>query len=249
MHIKKSVILLGLAGSMLGLALPAAASPYATFAQYKEEASLKDFSFVNSSGSLLSISAGRKVEFAFLNSALLSLSNVDADLTFSATTSTPAVLTGSLYSEGGLTGFFTFKSTESVTVGTTVIPSGTILLRGDFTNGTISGSGGAGSVIGDTLALGSITWTSGITAINGDLLTFDPFAHNSFSFGLSNTAPSFGIGANGLLSSFKSTSVGTFDTALLKGGGGSVPEPATAGVLLLGVAFAASSRRRLRTAS
>jgi hypothetical protein len=191
---------------------------------------------------------GTAVTFSFLQSALGSVSNVDATFTLLATAApspTDVMFGFSFMSE--FTGSFSFISTAPISVGPFNFAAGRNLLSGTFSEASIVGQtlGSSGSLSASTPG-GFITYTS-------DFLDFSNTVDRDFSMSLTaitslvsnvNRGLNSATGANSLRS-FRATSTGSFssDPAPLT----IVPEPQTWALLVLGFGMVGVTLRRRKT--
>jgi hypothetical protein len=212
-------LLAGLAVALGGSVAQAAPANFASFNLNNGTGS--PYTFSNSAGTL---TASTAVTFDFLpgnisNPAGLPTGDIQATLSITATAS------GAASNLGGTGNFLQNFGLSQITI-TRVDGGGPAnLLTVNFT-GSVLGSGSTGSLKGDSSLGNTVTYSS-------DYLSFLGTITRNFSINLSSTSPAFGIGANGILSSFTSAGNGTFGTEPSPSG---VPEPASLAMLGLGLA-------------
>jgi hypothetical protein len=123
---------------------------------------------------------------------------------------TTGVLATSLpnFTQAGLDGYFEFRRTSD----------NVLLLRGDFTNFWLTG------ITGDRS--GNLTSVGGSLNLTSAVTDLSKIYNDNGIFGFTNVAPHFSI-SSGALQSFKAANItGSF--------GGSIPEPATWGLMIMG---------------
>ena len=238
----------------LALAGIAAPSQAAVIADFSPVSSAVDFDWVKSGGSgasagtgghLFSISASNQTsahavatEFSFLDPAYDLLKNLPALFTFDATAASgnPAdkdTVTGT-YAQPGLNGSFSFiYSGATGLVDGFHLTHNENLLSGVFTNAWIQGAGGSGSTNVTFDNGGTLVLTSAVDPLHVALDS------EEFAFNLLAVSPHFTASKGKALSSFKANGGGNFSAA-------SVPEPATWGLMIVGLGGAGAMLRRKR---
>jgi hypothetical protein len=162
---------------------------------------------------------------------------IPADFTLTATsTAGPATQgSGSIWTQTGLSGSFSFTySGVNQVFGGKTVTTGSNLLSGTFTNGWIQGNGASGST---NISLGN----GGTACFSSDYLLFGcgPTSKNEYSFSLLSVNPGFGANANSSLNSFVASGQGVF----------SVPEPGTWALMIMGFGGAGAMLRSRRRAN
>ena len=195
-----------------------------------------------------------QVRFSFLEAPLAAfVTNVSAAFTLNATIAknTPATGTATAgYTQGGLSGTFSFLSNAPITVTAPNFVQHTYaansnLLSGTFTNGRLSGLNSSGSVADSNITpSASVIFTS-------DFLDFTPTVQRDLSYALTSVIAGIAprTGANKALNSFRANMGGQFssDPAPVINGLAVVPEPASWALLVVGFGLVGfSSRRRSR---
>jgi hypothetical protein len=110
-----------------------------------------------------------------------------------------------------------------------------------FLDAVFTGYGSSASIIDSVLGGGSVSFD------NNAFLTFDPSGDEGLALGLTSLAPPSHL-SNGQLADFTAVSQGAFSADLItvRGGGGGVPEPATWGIMLVGLAIIGVALRSQR---
>ena len=228
------------------LAVAGSASAVTTFAQYELSNSKPNLVWTEA-GSVSNIAqdptnkmTGQAVvAFSFLNiKALKNFSDLKADFTFSGDVTGAATKKAGQITEGLDDGTFDFVyEGGKSTIDGVAVHDGEVLLSGTFDSAKLTGSGASWSI--DSVS--DVTFSS-------SFLTFSKPNKNTLSLDLTAlTKPT--IGKDGFLSSFDSTSTGTFGGVVAAA---PVPEPATWAVMLVGfggLGVAMRSRRRISAAA
>lgn len=248
-----------------------AAAVVETFATYSAATSARNVRFVNVGNSasrtrdatMYTTSTGTSnvpgaaaVKFSFLIPSLSTfVTGVDALYTLNVDVAkNSAVNASGVFVQGGLTGSFSFITTQAITLTgplfeTVTFAAGSNLLSGVFTAGNLIGNIGssAGSSFASGVNGGTITFTS-------DFLDFTDVLNLDRAQSLTAVSPLFSrhAGANNALSSFRAVAGGQFSSDPLPTVNflRPVPEPETWAMMLVGfglIGFAAR-RRSIATA-
>lgn len=239
-----------------------------TFAAFTPIGSAKNIRFVNSgtgnpnlassglSGQLYSTSSATATakgladtRFSFLQSPLSDfVTALPAKFELDAlVTSTGADVSGiapnQSYIQTNINGFFEFTTSSAVTIYNTAYAAGTVLLRGDFTMGSIYGQrASANGAFGDGFG-GSLTYTS-------PFLDFSQTVENDFQMSLTAIASQLFVAGNGTLGdpyralrSFRANGSGNFasDPAPILT---AVPEPEVWALFMVGFGMVGLQVRR-----
>lgn len=218
----------------------ASSAQAAQFASYSPVSAGPVFHWDNAT-STMSTTDAAQVQFSFVDPVLQAagLTNLLADFSMSATVApgNPAGQLGGNFVQPGLSGSFSFTTTQDVTINGTTYNAGSVLLGGTFANGFIQGAADSGS------ANGSTALTGGSVAFSSSFMDFTNPTSESFAFTLLDVSPSFGAAPGHVLNSFDAASTGNFSASL-----GPVPEPATWGLMLVGFGGMGAVLRRRRRA-
>jgi len=240
------------AGAVAGL-LAAAPSEATTFADYSAADSFNNIQWTQSDagtgGTLSATSAtsnSADVYFSFLAPSLLSLSHLQAKLTFTGTAAdgNPATSFAGILAQPNLAGTFSFiyEGASDLTANGHTYHTGANLLSGTFGGAAIVGQDGAtsGSTLDATSSGGTLTFTS-------DFLTFLATGDRSFSLSMTSILDPLHANPGQSLDSFGAVSTGSFQADISGGGGqGGVPEPATWALMILGFGAVGLTLRRRR---
>lgn len=180
------------------------------------------------------------VRFTFINTPeLAAISNISALFTINATApaGNPASSVGAFLVQGGLNGSFSFISTSAITIGDTTFATGSNLLTGIFTGGSITGLAN-GTVA--SLTAGSVTYLS-------DFIDLTGVTSSSFAIALNNATPAITATSGNALDGFRARATGSFSSDGLPIG--AVPEPTSWMMMILGFGLAGTMLRRPRTAA
>lgn len=185
------------------------------------------------------------VSFNFLSPSLVAagLSNLSATMTLNLTQSGNSVLrAGSFLIQNGYVGTFSFvySGATPLVVGGKTYGAGANLLTG-----SIGGAGG-GTVAG-TGSSGGLSASSAVT-YSSDFLDFSNVLSNDLALSLTSIVPGLSAGANQSLNSFRASGTGSFSSDPAPIPVGSVPEPATWAMLVLGFGLIGGHMRRRRVA-
>ena len=233
----------------------AAHADISTFATFTSIGSAKNVSLVNSGdgATLYSTSTGTatgpgiaKVQFGFLQDGLSDfVSNVVADFTLNGTIVDPATTQGSLLYQPVFSGTMTFKSTTAITLTgplfeTKTFEAGSNLLTVTF-KGAIAGSrnGSTANFNGSTGADDTVLFTS-------DFLDFSNVTERDYANTLNAITPRLSLGANGRLNSFRATIGGSFSSDPAPILVGTIPEPASWSLMIIGFMMLGAAVRRVR---
>lgn len=181
----------------------------------------------------------RNVSFSFLRPDLASLADITAvfSMTASAASGSPAIATGDFLTQGGITGSFSFTTTQAFEFDGTVFAAGSNLLSGMFGNAAIFGRAGGdiASFNGSNDPGQSLFYLSDF--FDGGLLTDEQFGTRiDLVGGPLSAAP------GSALDDFSGTMFGSFSAAF----GApvpAVPEPGTWAMMILGFGFVGSTMR------
>lgn len=244
--------LLSAAALAMALSIAAGSSQALVFAQFSPDRGADMYSWVSSgtAGAFFTTStaAGTSVgatavHFSFLDPSLdPGLAFIPAAYTFNATVAagSPAEFAPgpNTWTQTHLSGDFSFIYNGPDRVyGSTLVTTGSNLLSGSFSNAWIQGNGGSGS--------------TNLSRDNGGLVLtltsdFEPFLNRApgseeFSLNLLGVHPQFGASAGQTLRSFRANGGGnfSFDTTI-------VPEPATWGLMIVGLGGVGVMLRRRR---
>jgi hypothetical protein len=248
------VSLAAVAASMSAVSLPAQA---AVFAQFSPLTNASDFRWVKSGGSgptagtgghfftitsnTSTVAQSVAIAFAFLDPAFAALGNLKANLKVDATAAAgnPASFnaTAGTYTQAGLNGGFSvlYSGVNTTIAGHHLVP-GENLLSGTFTDAWIQGSGGTGSTNVTMGNGGTATYSSALENFSNVIPSSEEFAFN-----LLGATPKFAALKGKALTTFRANGGGNF------GAVGSVPEPATWGLMILGFGGIGAVLRRRRT--
>ena len=162
-----------------------------------------------------------------------------------STTASPAQVSGGGIDQNITTGTFNITATSGFTYGDVVILAGDSLLSGSFSSVSVQGNTGQtlASLLGSTSGGSTISFTS-------PLFNFAPGSQLGFTFGLGSLAPALGVTSSATtVNSFRSTISGTFQSDPAPEFPGSVPEPATWGMMIIGMGLVGVATRRRRRAA
>lgn len=147
-------------------------------------------------------------------------------------------------------GGFAFQNLDSGVFSLTALSSfsflegtGTNILSGSFTNGTLKGQ-----LRGDAPTF-SVTVPVSEIASTSDFYAPDRFTLSNFALGMSDASNPLRITAAGRMGNFSAASVGTFGAFDGGGSPAGVPEPSTWAMMILGFGAVGLSMRRRRTAT
>lgn len=193
-----------------------------------------------------STSAGTsQVDFSFINLGTTfdgAVQNVVANLNWNSSSTSAAQSAVGLAIQPGVDGSFTITSTAPITLDGKTYATGSVLLAGTFTGGTLSGPQGSTSGGFDVSngSAGTLTFTS-------DFLKFAPSANlgSALNFTSATTPSGQGLGSlnygSDALESFSLDAGGSFSSVPIPNG---VPEPASWAMLLLGMGLIGGVLRR-----
>ena len=222
----RSPILAAVALAALAFAPAALAVPLASFSQTQLNAT--PFTYTNATGAF---SATTTVDFNFLVPNTDGVGSQAATLTLTGTTTGPVTNAAGLLIESlNITNFAIRRVSDNAN-----------LLSGTF-NGTISGAGAAGSIVGSESAGHSVVFTSDfLVNVGGGLQSVATLFSRDASFSLAGITPGPLTQSGGNLSGSPAPS--NFSAAI-SGVFSAVPEPST--VLLMGLGLVAVPVLRLR---
>jgi hypothetical protein len=187
------------------------------------------------------------VSFNFLSPSLVAagLSNLSATMTLNLSQTGNTVSRASNFLiQSGYVGTFSFiySGTAPLVVGGNTYSAGANLLSGSIggsDGGAVAGSGTSGGLSAATGPSRTVSYTS-------DFLDFANVQANDLALGLTSITPGLSAGANQSLNSFRASSTGSFSSDPAPIAVGSVPEPATWGMLVLGFGLVGGHMRRRR---
>lgn len=231
------------ASAVAAAALLASAPAHAvTFASFSPTSSSANISLT--SGDLASVE--QSVWFQYLTPVMGAFGQLQATLTLDAT-QTAASVTGSTISATFDSGTFEFDyaGSTAITMGSTTINPGDVLLSGSFDGALFSAqkNGSSGGVADSILGGGNVSFD------NNNFLTFNNLTDEGFSISMTSGKPAFKV-ISGSLRDFSAVASGTFSADIIHEGGGGVPEPASWALMILGigaVGFGVRSRARAAT--
>lgn len=248
-----------LKGAALSLAALAFTTPAAaaltTFASYTAVSTAENIRWQKvgtSGGSLYTISnstgtapSSVAVKFSFFDAALTGFGPLDASYTLLASVpnGNAAVAGNGFLVQSALSGGFSFIYTGStpLVVGSNTYNTGANLLSATFTNASIAGPTGSSS--GNASASSTSTDVSTIT-YTSDILDFSNVVNTGFAINLTSIRPVLSqAGANASLNSFRTSSGGSFSSEPAPVVG-SVPEPTTWAMMVMGFGLAGMGLRR-----
>jgi hypothetical protein len=186
----------------------------------------------------------RLVSFSFLQPALAAtVTNVTSSFTLFASTVSPAQTFGQFTGQSNLVGGFSFRSTNAITVGSTVYAAGSNLLTGTFNDVSIIGQTNASSA-----AYGGSTTSGSTISFTSDFLNFAPMSDYDFSISLTSLTPLLFAQPGSALRSFEAYSTGSF-SAEPAPAISAIPEPSVWGLMIVGFGLVGFQSRRRRTAT
>lgn len=149
----------------------------------------------------------------------------------------PASLTGSNFDQIIRTGYFEIRSQGSFTANNVAYGANTLILRGDFTNGTMSGRSGSRD-----LGFNASNTSPGVTLVySSDVLDFTQVIDTGFSLSIGALSSAVGrANASSVLNSFRGTISGQFSSDPLP----AVPEPASWALMITGMGMVGFAMRR-----
>jgi len=227
------------AAALAAVSLAATAASAVTIVQYDQANGGSSLQLVNGAGgafTLSSVGGASPVKITLFDPM-----NADNRLqvlgtfSFRAVGSEAAVVAGGVAFQDFNSGLFSLTTSAPVSfLGRT----GTNILSGTFTGGTLSGQvRGLSPTFQVTIPASELNSTS-------DFYPPERFFLSNFSLGMSDANRGLQIGTNGRVANFNASSVGTFGALDIGGNPSAVPEPGTWAMMILGFGLVGVAMRR-----
>ncbi len=228
-----------LTAALAAASLAASAASAVTIVQYDQTNGGPTIQLVNSAGgafTLSTIGGAAPVMITLFDPAnAANTLDVMGEFRFTATGSEAAVVAGNVAFQDFGGGQFSLTALSSVNF---LGQSGTNILSGTFTGGTLSGQlSGLSPTFQVTIPTSELESTS-------DFFPPERFFLSNFSLGMSDASRGLRIGADGRVAGFNAASVGTFGALDTSGNPSAIPEPGTWAMMILGFGLVGATMRR-----